>query len=82
MANGQRPRIQVGLYGGLCHGPGNCHLQTMLLVLCTLTASWVSVTKASGLSNAPGAERSLNRKDGDTMTLSPRLMLAPSMAFI
>ena len=35
-----------------------------------------------GLSDAPGAEKSPNREDGDTMTLSPRLMLAPSMAFI
>ena len=35
---------------------------------CTLTASWVSVTKAGGLSDAPGAERSLNGKDGDAVT--------------
>ena len=33
-----------------------------------LTASRVSVTKAGGLSDAPGAERSLNGKDGDTVT--------------
>ena len=37
-------------------------------VPCTLTASWVSVTKAGGLSDAPGAERSLNGEDGDTVT--------------
>ena len=37
---------------------------------------------ASGLSDAPGAKRSPNGKDGDTVTLSPRLMPAPSTAFI
>ena len=47
-----------------------------------LTVSQVSVTKAGGLSDAPGAERSPNREDGDTVTLSPRLMPAPSIAFI
>ena len=46
------------------------------------TASRVSVTKASGLSDTLGAERSLNGKDGDTVTLSPRLMPAPPTAFI
>ena len=33
-----------------------------------LTASRASVTKASGLSDALGAERSLNGEDGDTVT--------------
>ena len=33
-----------------------------------LTMSRVSVTKAGGLSDAPGAERSPNGKDGDTVT--------------
>ena len=47
-----------------------------------LTMSQVSVTKAGGLSDTPGAESSPNGKDGDTMKLSPRLMPAPSMAFI
>ena len=47
-----------------------------------LTASRVSITKAGGLSDAPGAERSLNGEDGDTVTLSPRLMPVPSTAFI
>ena len=36
-----------------------------------LTESWVSVTKAGGLSDALGAERSLGRKNGDIVTLSP-----------
>ena len=35
---------------------------------CTLTASQVSVTKAGGLSDAPGAERSPNGEDGDAVT--------------
>ena len=39
------------------------HLEMTLPVLHTLTMSWVSVTKAGGLSDAPGAERSPNRKD-------------------
>ena len=47
---------------GLRHGPGNHHLQTTSPVPCTLTTSRVSVTKAGGLSNAPGAERSPNGK--------------------
>ena len=47
-----------------------------------LTMSRVSVAKASGLSDAPGAERSPNGKDGDNVTLSPRLKPAPSTAFI
>ena len=33
-----------------------------------LTTPQVSVTKAGGLSDAPGAERSPNGKDGDTVT--------------
>ena len=33
-----------------------------------LTTSRMSVTKAGGLCDAPGAERSPNRKDGDTVT--------------
>ena len=47
---------------GLHHGPSNRHLQTMSPVRRALTASQVSVTKAGGLSDAPGAERSPNRK--------------------
>ena len=53
-----------------------------LLVPRALTVSQVSVTKAGGLSDAPGAERSPYGKNGDTVTLSPRLMPAPSTAFI
>ena len=48
--------------------PGNHCLQMTSPVLRTLTASRASVTKASGLSDAPGAERSPNGEDGDTMT--------------
>ena len=48
--------------------PGNRHLQTMLPVLCTLTASWVSITKAGGLSDTLGAARSPDGKDGDNVT--------------
>ena len=48
--------------------PGNCHLQMTSPVPHALTASRVSVTKAGGLSDAPGAERSPNGKDGDTVT--------------
>ena len=46
----------------LCHGSGNCRMQTMSPVPHALAMSQVSVTKASGLSNAPGAERSPNGK--------------------
>ena len=53
---------------GLHHGPGNHCLQMMLPVPCTLTTSRVSITKAGGLSDALGAERSPNGKDGDTVT--------------
>ena len=53
---------------GLHHGPGNHHLQMMSPVPRALTASRVSVAKAGGLSDAPGAERSPNVKDGDTVT--------------
>ena len=35
---------------------GNCRLQTTSPVPCALTASRVSVTKAGGLSDAPGTE--------------------------
>ena len=52
----------------LHHGPGNRHFQMMSLVPHALTASWVSITKTGGLSDAPGAERSPNGKDGDTVT--------------
>ena len=41
-----------------------------------LTASWMSVTKASGLSDTPGAERSLNGKDGDTVTHVTHLLIS------
>ena len=47
---------------GLHHGPSNHRLQTKSPVPHTLTASQVSVTKAGGLSNAPGTERSPNGK--------------------
>ena len=47
---------------GLRHGPGNRHLQMMSPVPCALTASWMSIAKAGGLSDAPGAERSPNGK--------------------
>ena len=40
----------------------------MLSVPHTLTASRVSVTKAGGLSDTPGAERSPDGKNGDTVT--------------
>ena len=40
----------------------------MLLVLCTLTASRLSVTKAGGISDTPGAERSTGGGNGDTVT--------------
>ena len=43
--------------------PGPPHLEMTLPVLHTLTVSQVSVTKAGGLSDAPGAERSPNGKD-------------------
>ena len=46
----------------LRHSPSNRRLQTTSPVPCALTASWASVTKASGLSDAPGAERSPNGK--------------------
>ena len=42
--------------------PGNRHLQMTSLVPHALTASQVSVTKASDLSDAPGAERSPNQE--------------------
>ena len=54
----------------------------MLLVLCALIASRLSVTKAGSLSNTMGAERLTGKENSDTMTLSPRLMPAPSLALI
>ena len=42
--------------------------KTALSVPRALTASQVSVTKAGGLSDAPGAERSPYGKNGDTVT--------------
>ena len=48
--------------------PSNRHLQMTSLVPHALTTSRVSITKAGGLSDAPGAERSPNGKDGDTVT--------------
>ena len=37
--------------------PATIICKTVLPVPCTLTVSWVSVTKAGGLSNTPGAEK-------------------------
>ena len=45
-------------------------LQTMSPVPHTLTTSRASVTKAGGLSDVPGAERSPNGGDEDTVTYS------------
>ena len=44
--------------------PATVICKTALPVLCALTASQVSVTRAGGLSNTPGAERSLDGKTG------------------
>ena len=41
-----------------------------------LTVSRVSITKAGGLSDALGAERSPNGEDGDTVTHSSRVQLS------
>ena len=46
--------------------PATAVCKMMLPAPHALTASWVSVTKAGGLSNAPGAER---LPDGKTETL-------------
>ena len=56
--------------------PATTVCKMTLSVPCALTASQVSVTKAGGLSDAPGAERSPDGKNGDTVTLSSRLMPA------
>ena len=44
------------------------HFQMTSPVLHALTASQLSVTKAGGLSNTPGTERSTGGGNGDTVT--------------
>ena len=48
----------------------------MLTVPRGLTVSRVSITKASGLSDAPGAERSPGGKTGDTVTYVTRIIVS------
>ena len=56
--------------------------KTMLPVLRALTTSRVSVTKAGGLSDTPGAERSPDGEDGDTVTHVQIKILEYSVTYI